>query len=304
MLTSIMPVTTTPAIAPRIALRIAIVGLGRVGATLAVALHRAGYPVTAVFARDRARAALLAADVPAVVASTVQEAVDAADLVLLTVSDDAIQVVCESVRWRDGQGVVHCSGARELEALAAARACGVRTGAFHPLQMFATPAAALETLPGCFVTVDADEPLAIELDEMARRLACRPMRLTGADRALYHASAYYVGPFLLALMREAAALWATFGRTERDALDALTPLLRGTVAAAIEGGLAQGMGGCVARGDAGTVARHLTALDAFSPEAAALYRQLARRTIPLALERGTLPAARASEIERLLTGPV
>lgn len=298
-----MPVTADPHVVPGIAPRIAIVGLGRVGATLAVALHRVGYQVVTVFARDHARAETLAADVSALAASTVQEAVDMADLVLLTVSDDAIQEVCESVRWRDGQGVVHCSGARELEALAAARACGARTGAFHPLQMFATPAAALETLPGCVVTIDADEPLAAQLGDMARRLACRPMRLTGADRALYHASAYYVGPFLLALIREAAAMWATFGRTERDALDALTPLLRGTVAAALEGGLARGMGGCVARGDAGTVARHLAALDAFSPEAAGLYRQLARRTVPLALERGTLPAARATEIERLLTGP-
>jgi predicted short-subunit dehydrogenase-like oxidoreductase (DUF2520 family) len=60
------------------------------------------------------------------------------------------------------------------------------------------------------------------------------------------------------------------------------------------------MGGCVARGDAGTVQRHLEALDEFSPAQAALYRQLARRTIPLAVERGTLSAERAERIGALL----
>lgn len=283
--------------------RIAVIGLGRVGTTLAVALHRAGYDLAAIFARHTPRAADLAPALPgAAVATTAQHAADAADLVLLTVSDDAIAPVCASLRWRPGQMAVHCSGAREVEALAAARTAGAQVGVFHPLQMFATPGAALATLPGCVVTVDADEGLAGILDEMARRLSCRPLRLTGADRALYHASAYYVGPFLLALMREAAAIWATFGRTERDALDALTPLLRGTVAAALEGGVAQGMGGCVARGDTGTVVRHLAALDAFSPDAAALYRQLALRTIPLAIERGTLGDARAAEIRSVLSG--
>ena len=274
--------------------RLAIIGLGRVGTTLAVALARAGYAVPALYNRSPARSAGLA------VAPTAQDAANAADLVLLTVSDDAVEEVCQHVRWRPGQSVVHCSGARELDALAAARESGARVGAFHPLQMFATPDAALATLPGCVVTIDADEGLVPLLEAMARRLGCRPMRLAPGRRALYHASAYYVGPFLLALMREAAVMWATLGRSEREALDALTPLLRGTVAAALEGGLAQGMGGCVARGDAGTVARHLVALEAFAPDAARLYRQLALRTIPLALERGTLSPEGAQRIRTLL----
>jgi predicted short-subunit dehydrogenase-like oxidoreductase (DUF2520 family) len=277
--------------------RIGIVGIGRVGATLATALARAGYDVAAIYGRRGIRTSGVRG---AAVATSAQGVADRADLVLLTVSDDAVEEVCGSVRWRPGQAVVHCSGARELDALASARDAGARVGAFHPLQMFATPEAALATLPGCVVTIDADDELAPILERIAERLGCRPMRLTGGRRALYHASAYYVGPFLLALIREAAAMWATFGRSEREALDALTPLLRGTVAAALEGGIAQGMGGCVARGDAGTVERHLLALEAFSPEAAQLYRQLALRTIPLALERGTLPAAAAGRIRALL----
>jgi predicted short-subunit dehydrogenase-like oxidoreductase (DUF2520 family) len=119
-------------------------------------------------------------------------------------------------------------------------------------------------------------------------------------RARYHASAYYVGPFLIALMQEAVAIWRSFGLDERDVLDALAPLLRGTIAAVMEGGLAAGMGGCVARGDVGTVQSHLGALQAFDPAMAALYRQLAVRTVPLALARGTLGEDAAQRIRDVL----
>jgi predicted short-subunit dehydrogenase-like oxidoreductase (DUF2520 family) len=46
------------------------------------------------------------------------------------------------------------------------------------------------------------------------------------------------------------------------------------------------MGGCIARGDIGTVQIRLAALGRHDGDAAALYRTLARRTVPLAIERG------------------
>ena len=221
------------------------------------------------------------------------------DIVFVAVSDDAIDRVCEDVTWRPDHAVVHCSGARELDALQAAANAGAMVGSFHPLQMFASPAAALATLPGCTIAVEGTGELLDWLDGMARRLQCRPIRLPAGHRALYHASAYYVGPFLIALMQEAAVIWRALGVDERGTLDALATLLRGTVAAVMEGGLAAGMGGCVARGDVGTVARHIEALDAFNPEMAALYRTLALRTVPLAL-RGTLGTEAAERIRAVL----
>lgn len=117
---------------------------------------------------------------------------------------------------------------------------------------------------------------------------------------MYHASAYYVGPFLIALLKEGVELWKSFGASEADALRAMMPLLRGTVSAVLDGGLANGMGGCVARGDVGTIVKHLAALDNRFPLCGALYRELALRTVPLGIERGTLQPARAAEIEVVL----
>jgi predicted short-subunit dehydrogenase-like oxidoreductase (DUF2520 family) len=283
---------------------IAFVGAGPVAATLAIALDRAGYRVAAIASRDARKAQTIAAGLPrARVVADAQAAADASDLVFLTVTDDAIGPVCAAVEWHERHAVVHCSGATERQALAAAAAQGAATGGFHPLQMFADPAVALRTLPGCTITIDADAPLAHGLERMCARLSCRPLRLPAGQRALYHASAYYVGPFLIALMQEAAEIWQRFGVSERDALLALLPLLEGTVAAVRERGLARGMGGCVARGDVGTIERHLAALDVHSPAVASLYRALAIRTIPLGLARGTLDPAVGDAIRVLLQRP-
>jgi predicted short-subunit dehydrogenase-like oxidoreductase (DUF2520 family) len=61
------------------------------------------------------------------------------------------------------------------------------------------------------------------------------------------------------------------------------------------------LAGPIARGDAGTVARHVAAFDALDERTAALYRALAARVIPIALEKGVLTPERAAEIARLVT---
>ncbi|MDE3155360.1 MAG: DUF2520 domain-containing protein [Acidobacteriota bacterium] len=282
--------------------RIGFVGAGKVAQTLAAAFANAGWTVAAASSRRADNLDALLQRVPGARGATdAQAVVDACTLVFLTVTDDEIGRVCEGLTWRRGVAVVHCSGATELEALASARISGAAVGGFHPIQMFANPDVALRGLPGCTVGIEAEPPLRGTLESLARSIGCTPFALPPGARAAYHASGYYAGPFLIALLEESVKLWQRFGADEAQALRALAPLVRGTLDAVMDGGLARGMGGCVARGDVGTVRRHLDALDREDPDAGALYRELARRTIPLGLERGTLSPERAREIETLLS---
>lgn len=285
-------------------LNIGFIGAGRVAQTLAPAFDRAGLKVAAFHNRGSDAGGLLGARIPSArPMSAAQQVVDSCDLVFLTVSDDAIMPVCRELHWQRHHRVVHCSGATELAALDHAKSAGAATGGFHPMQMFANPDVALEGLRGCTVGIEAGSDLRGELEALATRIGCEPLALPPGVRPLYHASAYYVGPFLIALLKEGVELWKSFGASEADALRAMMPLLRGTVAAVLDGGLANGMGGCVARGDVGTILKHLDALDARFPASGALYRELALRNVPLGIERGTLSSQRAAEIENLLSQP-
>ncbi|MGY3446764.1 MULTISPECIES: Rossmann-like and DUF2520 domain-containing protein [unclassified Bradyrhizobium] len=283
------------------AARIGFIGAGRVAQTLAPAFARADLDVAAFYNRGADAAQRLGSRVPSAKSlPDAQQVVDSCDMIFLTVSDDAILPVCRDLRWQPRHRVVHCSGATELAALDHAKAAGAATGGFHPMQMFANPDVALEGLCGCTVGIEAEGEFRRDLEWLATRIGCEPLALPAGVRALYHASAYYVGPFLIALLKEGVELWKSFGASETDALRAMMPLLRGTVAAVLDGGLANGMGGCVARGDVGTILKHLRALDERFPSSGALYRELALRNVPLGIERGTLSAPRAAEIEQLL----
>ena len=284
--------------------RIGFVGAGRVAQTLAAAFAQAGGTVAAASSRRPEALEALGKRAPGVRAvPQAQDVADACTLVFLTVGDDAIAAVCDAIDWRPGVGVVHCSGATPLAALSSAAAAGAEVGGFHPLQMFANPEVALAGLRGCAIGIEAAAGLHATLTALARAIGGVPFTIPPGQRAVYHASANYVGPFLIALLREAVTMWQRFGADEREALAALLPLLRGTVDAVVDDGLARGMGGCVARGDVGTVRAHLHALDALDADAARLYRELTRRTIPLGLERGTLSPAGAEAIAAALAAP-
>jgi predicted short-subunit dehydrogenase-like oxidoreductase (DUF2520 family) len=284
-------------------MRIAFVGAGRLGSGLARAFSRAGAEVVAVSSRTPGAAQALARDLQGARAVPAQEAVALADLVFLSVPDDAIETVAAGLDWGPGKACVHCSGAGELDLLRKAAGDGAAVGGFHPLRMFARPGEAVASLDGAAVAIAGAEPLATELERLARAIGGRPFRLPPGSRALYHASANFVGAFVIALVQEALDLWTLLGVPEQQALAALLPLARGTLDNVEAFGPAGGLGSAVARGDAGTVRKHLAALAAQAPGSLELYRLLSLRTVPLGLAKGTLSPEAARALEALLSRP-
>ncbi len=285
---------------PAAKLKLGFIGAGRAGTGLATGFAHAGGDVVAVASRSIASAQALVKRVRGARACAPQEVADRADLVFLTVPDDAIERVASSIRWRAGSACVHCSGAADLDALKKAAADGALTGGFHPLHMFGEPGESPDALAGCAIALAGPDALLEKLERLARSLGAKPLRLPEGGRALYHAAANFSGAFVIALVQETIALWKKLGIAEADALAALLPLLRGTVDNVERLGAAGGLGSAVARGDVGTIRRHLDALAESAPDSLELYRILSLRTIPLALAKGTLKPETAKEITALL----
>jgi predicted short-subunit dehydrogenase-like oxidoreductase (DUF2520 family) len=286
---------------PAAKLKLGFIGAGRAGTGLATGFARAGRNVVAVASRSIASARALVKRVRGARACAPQEVADRADLVFLTVPDDAIEPVASGIRWRAGAACVHCSGAADLDTLKKAAADGALTGGFHPLHMFGEPGESPDALAGCAIALAGPDALLEKLERLARSLGAKPLRLPEGGRALYHAAANFSGAFVIALIQETIALWKKLGIAEADALAALLPLLRGTADNVERLGAAGGLGSAVARGDVGTIRRHLDALAESAPDSLELYRILSLRTIPLALAKGTLKPETAKEIETLLS---
>ena len=280
------------------------IGAGRVGTGLASGFARAGVHVVAIASRTIAAAQKLAKRIRGARVCAPQEVAERADIVFLTVPDDAIAAVAASVRWRAGSACVHCSGAADLDVLQKAVADGALAGGFHPLHMFGEAGEPPGALTGCAIALAGPDALVQRLARLARALGARPLRLPEGGRALYHAAANFSGAFVIALIHEAIALWGKLGIAQGDALAALLPLLRGTADNVEKLGAAGGLGSAIARGDAGTIRRHLDVLAREAPDSLELYRILSLRTIPLALAKGTLKPEAAKEITALLEKPI
>ena len=287
---------------------VGFIGAGRVGTALASLLHARGVDVGGVSGRtlQDSRRMASGAHLDPETARSRADTLRASTIVFLTVPDDAIAGLCREIAeedgWREGQGVVHCSGALSSEALQPARDKGALTASFHPLQAFASLEAALANLPGSTFALEGHEGLTSQLDTFVQLLGGTALHLRAEDKILYHAAAAIASNYTVTLAALAADLLVREGVASdaNTALRYLMPLLRGTIENLGDAGLPNALTGPIARGDTGTVARHLEALDICSPEMAHLYRHLARLTLPLAIEKGGLDPNTTRQLEELL----
>ncbi len=280
--------------------RLGFIGPGTVGTALSRGLATAGYSVS-LFGRRPERLRRALDRIPeGRHAASAQELVDTSDVVFLTVPDDAIRAAAESLNWEPGKSAVHCSGASSLDLLAHAAEQGAAVGVFHPLQSFASAEQAERNLPGSAFGIDASsDALLADLREMAASLGGTPLVVSGA-KAIYHASAVFASNYLVTLLDVASSLWRALGLSQEDGLRALMPLVRGTIENLETIGLPDALTGPIARGDVGTIERHLSALAEVAPDVLPLYKELARRAIPIACAKGGLSAEEADRVSELL----
>lgn len=265
--------------------RIAVLGLGRLGACLARALFAAGVTNITLASRERVLAERVSASLSGAQALDVAALPDAAELLFLTVPDAQVQSVCESLQLSAAHAVVHLSGVLDLECLSSASARGARVGAMHPLQVFPLGAGA-ERFRGIHMGVEASDPaLTQELEQIVHALGATAFSLAGVDRAAYHAAAVFASNYAVALHAAAAAVWERAGLPLTAARQALAPLTLGAAQALAERELPQALTGPIARGDVASVERHLRVLRA-DPERSALYRALGRELLKLPLGLG------------------
>ncbi|MEX2100643.1 MAG: DUF2520 domain-containing protein [Acidimicrobiia bacterium] len=253
----------------------ALVGPGRAGTTLAIALTERGWRCVAVAGRTPDAPSVLAAAARlGAAACPIESAGREAELVLVATPDSAIADAAAGLApsLEDRALVLHLSGActrAELDKLRLLRA-DVALGSLHPLQSFPTPELGIERLPGSWCAVDG--PPAVE--RLAVSLGLRPFRIDDSQRVAYHAAATVASNHLVALMGQVARLAEAAGVPPA----ALLPLVRSTLENVDSLGPADALTGPIARGDVDTVARHLDALPA---DERAVYRALALEALRL-----------------------
>jgi predicted short-subunit dehydrogenase-like oxidoreductase (DUF2520 family) len=271
--------------------QLGIIGVGKVAEALAPLAYRAGYRIAAVYSRHAERAAGLAASVGAAVADSPIHVVRQAHLTLLTVPDDALADVVSAlvgagpIALTEDRAVIHTSGAHSLEVLAPLADAGLLTGSLHPAYPFT--GMPVDSLADVAIAIEASgEPLSMWLRAWVSALGARAIAIAPGGKVLYHAALVFASNYTVTLYALAQELLMHIGAGRAEADAALSALVAGTVANIAQQGVPSALSGPLVRGDTGTINEHLRALEAVDMEIAALYRALARATLPLVEARG------------------
>ena len=230
-------------------LSLRVIGPGRAGRSLSLALADAGWLVLPPLGR----------------ADDASDAALGVDLLVIATPDAAIAEVARSVRPVPGAVVAHMAGSLGLDVLAPHE----RRASLHPLVALADPETGRRRLRGAWFAV-AGDPLATRA---VAALDGRAVTVDDEHRAAYHAAACIASNHLVALLAQASRVAADAGVP----LDAYLDLVRATVENVAELGPGAALTGPAARGDRETIERHRAVLPPSELEAYdAMVRQCVR----------------------------
>ena len=264
---------------------VSIIGAGRLGTALAIALEARGYHIRSLVARRAQSARKAAAELdsnPKTYAANQIRFLPEADLFLITAPDDQIANVTADLQrltFAFQPVVLHTSGALSSELLSPLRAKGWSTGSVHPLLSISDPQTSLN---GAFWSVEGD-PKAVRLAKrIVHDLGGTSFSIRTEEKPLYHAAAVMTSGNVVALFDTALEMLVQSGLTRKSARRILQPLLASTVRSLEAKDPQNALTGTFSRGDVETVKRHLAALKRHNlTDALELYRLLGQRSLKL-----------------------
>lgn len=263
---------------------VTIIGAGRAGGALAIALARADWPVEKIVYHlhfpEKLKGTFSSESFTRSEAFTEVDT----DLLIIATADPEIRPVADRIAGfeRLPETALHLSGSLDSRELAPLAEKGVAVGSFHPLVSISDPIAAAERFAGSYVCLEGTEKAVQVSRQITASLGAESFSIATEFKPLYHASAVMASGHVTALIDTAIETLARCGLTSAEAKQILLPLITGTIVNLERQSTADALTGTFARGDSAAFERHLAAIDRLdAPDAREIYLILAERSIEL-----------------------
>lgn len=285
--------------------KIALIGIGRLGGALALALSNNNLEVSRLIARSRKNAEKifrLINPLPEILNFDELNKIKA-EIIFITTPDPQIQQTAEKLAeyLQHKPFVFHCSGALSSEILESLKNIGCRTASLHPLISISDSVSGAKRFENAFFCIEGEREACKVAEKIVAHLKGKSFSVPTEFKALYHASAVMASGHLTALFSVAVESLATCGLDREQAQTVLYPLVKSTVENLSSQTPAQALTGTFARADVEMLKRHLETLrENVSPEILEIYKVLGLRSVHLA-EQQVANEEKLAEMKRLLT---
>lgn len=201
-------------------LGIGVIGAGKVGPILALALAGAGHAIVGISAvseasRDRAETLL-----PGVPILDVAEVVRRSELVIIAIPSSEIEGLVNGLSevgaWQPGQLVLHTAAEFGTEVFAPAFAHGVIPLAVHPAIVCTGTSLDLARLVGATMAVSAPAPVLPIAQALAVEMGAEPVVIADVDRPAYAETLKAAQEFARAVVRQATDALQEMGVSRPD----------------------------------------------------------------------------------------
>jgi predicted short-subunit dehydrogenase-like oxidoreductase (DUF2520 family) len=212
-------------------LSVTIIGVGKMGGALALALDRVGFIIDNLVrkpANSPISQLLFTSSKPNYLNEIT--AFDS-DAIFITTQDSEIENVAKRIfpSNRKNQIVFHTSGSLSSDILLDLAEKGYHIGSIHPLVSISDQIIGAEHFSGSYFCIEGSKSALNVANKIVNALDGKPFSIESKHKTLYHASAVAACGHIVALFSVAVEMLSKCGLNETDAKEILLPLLKSTV---------------------------------------------------------------------------
>ncbi len=271
---------------------VSIIGVGKVGGALALALAEKNYRVENLVSRNLDKARKIAGQISSKpdVKTLKEFEITTEDIIFIAVQDSEIKNVAEKLAQNSSNtkpNIFHTSGSLSSEVLSSLNDKGFKTGSIHPLVSISDSFIGMRKFKDAYFCVEGDLEAVKLAERVVADLGGKSFSIKTKYKTLYHASAVTACGHLVALIKIAAEMLETCGVEKSDAKKILMPLVKSTFENLENQSFAEALTGTFARGDLETLEKHIKTLqENATREQAEIYLLLGESSLKLAEEQG------------------
>ena len=250
-----------------IPIKIGFIGPGKVGVNLGRYFTHKGIEVSGFYGKNIESTKEASIITNSRLYNNYEEIIKDSEILFITTPDDIISIIDIEISKYDlkNKSVCHASGSLKSTVLSNAKLSGALIYSIHPMFAFSNKNISIEELDKIYFSIEGDLNTKsinnIPVINFMKTLGNKYFQRNINYSSTYHLANVFVSNLVLSLLDIGTSYLKKIGLTEKEALDALFPLIQGNLENIHENGFINSLTGPVVRGDLNTIKKHLEVLE-------------------------------------------